>query len=96
MALSLVGFSRMNLKFSKLQVTGSFLEALPRTLRAMDAQEVSNTVWALGKLEVSWDSLPLSHRKSISEAITATCRKMSPQGVANALLGLKISLCLFL
>jgi len=88
-ALALVGFVLLGIRL-QASPSSTFLEVLPRTMRYMDAQQVANSVWALGKLEVLWDSLPLGHRKAIGEGILRTGRKMTPQGIANTIHGNKI------
>lgn len=86
MAISLIGFARMGVKFS-VTSSVSFLDLLPQTLKHMDNQQLANSVWSLGKLGLAWNSLPLKCQKAMSEAITLNCKKMAPQGVANTIQG---------
>lgn len=90
MSVLLIGFVRIGLPFLN-EASLSLLDALPRTMRIMDSQQVANTVWALGKLGVSWDSLSLRQRKAVLESIT-TCfsRRMTAQGLANIIQGLSL------
>jgi hypothetical protein len=68
----------------------SFLEALPRTMTLMDDQQVSGTVWSLGKMGAAWDALPIRLQKAIGGAIVKTMPKMAPLGVANTIHGTKV------
>jgi hypothetical protein len=88
MSLALVGLARQGNRISSTAVfSGSFLEALPRTLTSMDAMQVANCMWALGKYGVLWDSLTLKVQEAYKAAVTRVGPKMSPLAVANTIHG---------
>lgn len=88
MSLALVGLARQGARCSSTGVvSGSFLEALPRTLLSMDSMQVANCMWALGKYGILWDSLTLKTQKSYKAAITRVGPKMAPVAVANTIHG---------
>ena len=55
----------------------------------MDGQQVANTIWSMGKIGVSWETLSQHVRVEISRAIARTaCTEMTPQGISNTIHGL--------
>lgn len=88
MSLALVGLARQGNRISSRAVfSGSFLEALPRTLTLMDGMQVANCMWALGKYGVLWDSLTLKVQEAYKAAVMRVGPKMSPLAVANTIHG---------
>ena len=92
MALALVGLARLGIRCKSRtpsggSPSGSFLESLPRTLAHMDSLQVANSMWALGKYGVTWDSLTLPVQKAYKAAIARVGPKMSPLAVANTIHG---------
>ncbi|KAJ1436158.1 hypothetical protein B484DRAFT_445750 [Ochromonadaceae sp. CCMP2298] len=88
---SLEGLARLGIRLPRdvLKHRGkSFFDALPRTLPAMGDSQVSSTLWAMGKMNIKWDALPIRTRQAIGAAIVRTAPAMAPLGVANTIHGL--------
>lgn len=85
--MALIGFARLGVQFSRV-APNSFLEVLSTTLKVMDAQQVANTIWSLGKTKILWQSLPIRSQKALNEAVIRQGMKMAPQGVANSIQGI--------
>lgn len=87
---ALVGIARLGLRVRIYP--GHFLSSLSgsKGFSVMSGGEVGSCIWALGKVGTSWDSLPLSLRKSISDAIARKGQDMNTNDVANTVYGLSL------
>jgi len=67
----------------------SFLSSITHLIPYMDDQQVSNTIWALGKIGVDWDAPFLDNKakKAVFETIRKSLPKMRPQGISNTIHG---------
>ena len=67
----------------------SFLSSITHLISYMDNQQVSNTVWALGKIGVDWDAPFFDNKakKAVFETIRKSLPKMRPQGISNTIHG---------
>eukprot|EP01041_Mallomonas_annulata_P010699 gene10699-22338_t len=87
MSMSLLGLARLGVRLPST-TTGSFLEVVPRVFPRMDGQQVANSIWALGKIGVEWESLSPDMRRAVSRAAVHNLGVMSPQGVSNTIHGM--------
>ena len=71
-------------------VTHQLLAAVERKADVMNPQEVSNTIYGLGKLSVSW-KMRSGLGDAVERAIVSTVLSMTEQGVSNTLYGLALS-----
>ena len=71
-----------------ISVQTSIISALQNTINKMNEQEASNTISGLGRLEVSWNSLPQSLRQAIGEAFLSYLPVLGPKGLAMSVHGL--------
>eukprot|EP01038_Epipyxis_sp_PR26KG_P005273 gene5273-7325_t len=85
--LSFDGLARIGIKCNSKSLE-LFLTALPRSIQVMDSFQLSNSLWAMGKIGIQWDSLPLKTQKAIGLAIVRTCSSMTAMCVANSIHGL--------
>ena len=86
----LVGFARLGLtsvSYYRRRNAASFFSAIPRVVATMDSTSLSKTVWAMGKIGFTWDSLPKASQTAISKAIIKRAPNMSPRSVANIIHG---------
>jgi hypothetical protein len=49
--------------------------------------QVSSTLWAMGKINIKWDALPIRTRQAVGAAIVRTAPTMTPLCVANTIHG---------
>ena len=88
-----VGVARSGLHWHEIALTlgPALVECLPAAVPGMNAQSLSNVVWALGTLQVPWDSLESSGvwgalmERLASPDIGST---LNEQGLSNVLWGL--------
>ena len=88
LSMALLGLARLGIRFSKASEI-SFLFSLVHSLPNMDDQQVTNSLWAIGKIGVLWETLSLPIRKAIIKSVVRTSSKlMTPQGISNTIHGL--------
>jgi hypothetical protein len=67
----------------------SFLSSLGHLAPYMDEQQIANSVWALGKIGMSWESFDSRTIKAICESIQSRSPLMTSQGISNSIHGVK-------
>lgn len=65
----------------------TLFDGLPRTMAAMDALQLSTSLWAMGKLGFLWDDLSVDLQKVINLAVIRLQKSMTPICVANTIHG---------
>eukprot|EP01039_Chlorochromonas_danica_P003366 gene3367-3691_t len=83
------GLKRHDSVSKRSDVLPSFVEILPQRLMKMDDIMLANTLWAMGKIGLLWDSLPLKVQSAICNAIVAqAAEKFSAYATSNTIHGL--------
>jgi hypothetical protein len=68
----------------------SFLLSLGYLATYMDEQQIVNTVWALGKLGISFDSFDSKTARAVCDSIQKNANRMTSQGVSNTFHGVNL------
>ena len=103
-SLALMGLARLGVKLQQkgrgnnfngnVKLALSFLSSLSYLAQYMDAQQVANIVWSMGKIGIVWDEgnhLDVKVKKAVLDSIRTSASKMSAQGVSNTIHGVSIS-----
>ena len=88
MVLSLVGMARLGVRWKHTKDARDFLTDIAGNMDRMDAKQMAQSLWAMGKIDVKWSMLTQRTRKTIERAMLRTSGKMLPIGVANSVCGL--------
>ena len=88
LSLLLLGLARLGVKWRPGSNGKTFLSSLGHLASYMDDQQLSNSVWALGKIDVTWDRIDSKARRALIESIKKSAPKMTAQGIANTIHGL--------
>lgn len=82
------GLKRHDSVSKRSDVLPSFVEILPQRLMKMDDVMLANTLWAMGKIGLLWDSLPLKVQSAICNAIVSqAAKKFSAYATSNTIHG---------
>ncbi len=85
---ALTGLARLGIKININTNSKSFLDSLVKNLPLMDDQQLSSTLWGLGKTINSWDCLPLKIRNIINKTLIKRVGTIGPLGLSNIIHGL--------
>ncbi len=85
---ALTGLARLGIKININSNSRSFLDSLVKILPLMDDQQLSSTLWGLGKTINSWDCLPLKVRNIINNTLMKRVGTIGPLGLSNIIHGL--------
>ena len=85
---ALTGLARLGIKININSNSRSFLDAIVKIMPLMDDQQLSSTLWGLGKTINSWDCLPLKVRNIINNTLMKRVGTIGPSGLSNIIHGL--------
>jgi hypothetical protein len=88
LSYAITGLARLGIKININSNSKSFLDSLVKNLPLMDDQQLSSTLWGLGKTINSWDCLPLKIRNIINKTLIKRVGTIGPLGLSNIIHGL--------